>query len=186
MKPGFNHQTLKGGVREWEWRYYERKIGWYLNLRTPLQNTDKYCWWTRVKFEPRGVFSVQRETWELHGTLRARGYRWYTCVSLHVLPEYKTEYVLVGETDDGDEIHYGRRGPLIRANCLVGKRCTWGTFIEPKSQDVASPEEVLTVHERMNPILAGCRATGEWRPFVDWCVENVPLVSDLFTGEGRT
>lgn len=159
MKPGRNHLTRKGGLKEFVWRYYERKVGNYLDLYTPLTASPdgKLGWRTQIVYTPR-EWTIGRVTWDLRGgsLRRERAYptREWAVLTVGSEPE------LMRKT----WAHLWARAPL--------------NFAQDRSE----------LQKRFVSVLAGCAEQGRFEPLVDYTIElfesACPTVARLFTESG--
>lgn len=156
MKPGFNHQVRKGRLTEFSWRYYERKVGCYLDYYTPLVASadGRLAFRTRVVWRPHGDWFVRRMTNKLMGN------------GLRVRRDYYVNDTTVLDL---------RVGPFRYVNMD-------GTPHDYTDFDPGVP--LADLHESFKVFITGCAACGEFTPLADWLVENVACVADLFTGPG--
>ena len=187
MKPGWNHLTAKGRITEFSWRYYERKVGTYLTLWTPLRAgpDGKTGFRTKLVWAPHGNFWLVRETKHLIGNTLRRERNWgrkdFVILDLKPL-DVETEWVKVGTTVDGGVIERER---FVR---VVSWEPAWVRvekyMLIGDSHPFKTDEPLADMHAAFREVLSGCAAQGRFEPMIDWIVERWPCLAPYFQSPG--
>ncbi len=191
MKPGKNHLTRKGTLTDFTWRYYERTVGTYLDLSTPLTASPdgKLGWRTRLVWRPGGDWWVRRLTWKLSpGSLRRSNLKWRRSDTIVLtLKELRapSAWVTVAELC-GDVVR-----ERIVTGAVIGYEKPFRFFTDDRDDrtnelvEFEPSRPLPELHHDFSCVLAGCAEQGAFQPLVDWTVENVPEVASLFHQAGE-